>query len=79
MNFYWTSFPSASQRLLGCAASRKPPVLYNVQHLRSNKLDPVSLEDSANLPDPDVIAEEIAEDLQAALVQFEEILSDLRK
>ncbi|MBX7132751.1 MAG: type I restriction-modification system subunit M [Fimbriimonadaceae bacterium] len=29
-----------------------------------------SLEDSANLPDPDVIAREIVEDLQAALEQF---------
>ncbi len=29
-----------------------------------------SLEDSANLPDPDVIAAEIVEDLQAALEQF---------
>lgn len=38
-----------------------------------------SLEDSANLPDPDVIAAEIAEDLQAALDQFAQIASDLRK
>jgi type I restriction enzyme M protein len=38
-----------------------------------------SLEDSANLPDPDVIATEIVEDLQAALVQFAEIASDLKK
>jgi type I restriction enzyme M protein len=37
-----------------------------------------SLEDSANLPDPDVIAQEIAEDLQAALDQFETILGDLK-
>ena len=37
-----------------------------------------SLENSANLPDPDLIAEEIAEDLQAALDQFEAILSDLK-
>jgi hypothetical protein len=29
-----------------------------------------SLEDSANLPPPDVIAAEIVEDLQAALAQF---------
>ncbi len=29
-----------------------------------------SLEDSANLPDPDIIAAEIVEDLQAALAQF---------
>jgi type I restriction enzyme M protein len=38
-----------------------------------------SLEDSANLPDPDVIAAEIAEDLQAALDQFALIAGDLRK
>jgi hypothetical protein len=38
-----------------------------------------SLEDSANLPDPDVIAAEIAEDLQAALDQFTQIAADLRK
>ncbi len=36
-----------------------------------------SLEDSANLPDPDVLAIEIVEDLQAALVQFGEIMADL--
>jgi type I restriction enzyme M protein len=37
-----------------------------------------SLEDSANLPDPDVIAQEIVEDLQAALAQFAEIANDLK-
>jgi type I restriction enzyme M protein len=36
-----------------------------------------SLEDSANLPAPDVIAAEIMEDLQAALEQFSEIANDL--
>jgi type I restriction enzyme M protein len=36
-----------------------------------------SLEDSANLPDPDVIAGEIAEDLRAALEEFEAIQADL--
>ena len=36
-----------------------------------------SLEDSANLPAPDIIAAEIVEDLQAALEQFSEIASDL--
>ncbi len=36
-----------------------------------------SLEDSENLPPPDVIAAEIAEDLQAALEQFQEIYEDL--
>jgi type I restriction enzyme M protein len=38
-----------------------------------------SLEDSANLPDPDVIAAEIAEDLQAALDQFAAIAGDLKQ
>ena len=37
-----------------------------------------SLEDSANLPEPDVIAAEIAEDLQAALDQFATIAADLK-
>lgn len=36
-----------------------------------------SLEDSDNLPDPDVIAEEIVEDLEAALEQFRLIAEDL--
>ncbi len=38
-----------------------------------------SLEDSANLPDPDVIATDIAEDLQAALDQFAAIAADLKR
>ena len=38
-----------------------------------------SLEDSANLPDPDVIAAEIAEDLEAALQQFAAIAEDLKR
>ena len=36
-----------------------------------------SMEDTANLPSPDVIAEEILEDLRAALEQLEEIAGDL--
>ena len=36
-----------------------------------------SLENSDNLPDPDVLAQEIVEDLEAALEQFREIASDL--
>ena len=36
-----------------------------------------SLEDSANLPEPGVIAAEIVEDLRAALAQFEEIEADI--
>jgi len=37
-----------------------------------------SLEDSANLPDPSVIAAEIVEDLQAALDEFALIAADLK-
>ena len=36
-----------------------------------------SMEDTANLPPPDVIAEEIVEDLRAALEQLEEIAGEL--
>jgi len=38
-----------------------------------------SLEDSANLPDPDVLAQEIADDLRSALAQIEDILGDLEQ
>ena len=37
-----------------------------------------SLEDSSNLPEPDVIAAEIVEDLQAALDEFALIATDLK-
>lgn len=37
-----------------------------------------TLEDSADLPDPDIIAEEIVEDLQTALDQFAAIAGDLK-
>ena len=36
-----------------------------------------SLEDSENLPEPDILAQEIVEDLQAALEQFSLIAGDL--
>ena len=36
-----------------------------------------SMEDSANLPPPDQIADEIVEDLRSALDQLEEIAADL--
>jgi type I restriction enzyme M protein len=36
-----------------------------------------SLADSANLPDPDVIAKDIAENLEDALEQFRSIQEDL--
>jgi type I restriction enzyme M protein len=38
-----------------------------------------SLEDSANLPDPHVLAQEIADDLRSALSQIEDVLGDLEK
>jgi len=38
-----------------------------------------SLEDSANLSDPDVIAAQIAEDLQAALDQFAQIAAEPKR
>ena len=38
-----------------------------------------SLEDSENLPAPDILAHEIVEDLQAALVQFQAIAEDLEE
>ena len=38
-----------------------------------------ALEDSANLPAPEIIAADIVEDLQAALAQFAEIAADLKK
>jgi len=36
-----------------------------------------SLEDSAGLPEPHLLAEEIAEDLRSALEQIESVLGDL--
>ena len=38
-----------------------------------------SLQDSADLPDPHVLAREIADDLRSALGQMEEILADLEE
>lgn len=38
-----------------------------------------SLEDSDNLPEPDIIAREIVEDLEAALQQFSKIANDLEE
>lgn len=38
-----------------------------------------SLEDSANLPEPHVLAAEIADDLRSALEQVESVLADLQR
>jgi hypothetical protein len=40
--------------------------------------DKVSLEESASLSDLEVLAEEITEDLRAALAQIEDVLGDLQ-
>ena len=37
-----------------------------------------SLEESHNLPDPNVLAQEIVENLEAAFEEFREIAADLR-
>ena len=37
-----------------------------------------SLADLDNLPDPDVLAEEIAENLESALASFQQVLASLR-
>jgi type I restriction enzyme M protein len=37
------------------------------------------LEDSASLPDPHVLAQEIADDLRSALAQTEDVLADLEQ
>ena len=42
------------------------------------KRDKLSLEDSSTLPDPDILAAEIVEDLQAALDEFAQIAADLK-
>jgi type I restriction enzyme M protein len=38
-----------------------------------------NLEDSENLPEPDVLAQEIADDLQTALEQFSAIAAELKR
>jgi len=45
----------------------------------SSMVQDESLEESDNLPDPGVIAQEIADDLEAALEQFGLIAEDLRQ
>ena len=64
---------AAAQSALG------PPVC--LTHFPSARLwlKDESLEDSANLPDPDIIAQEIVEDLEAALSQFSTIAADLKR
>jgi type I restriction enzyme M protein len=52
-----------------------------ISHAKVNldifRLSDQSLEDSANLPDPDVLARKILADLEAALEQFRGIVDEL--
>ena len=41
-------------------------------------LDEQQAEDSASLPEPEVLAAEIAEDLEAALAEFAQIAAELK-
>jgi type I restriction enzyme M protein len=54
-----------------------PPVADYKASLDVFWLKDESLESADNLPDPDVIAAEIGEDLRAALEQFEAIQGEL--
>ncbi len=69
-------FPRHTQ---GLGASRRKAGALPALSLDIFWLKDESLEDSANLPDPDIIAAEVVEDLQAALAQFAEIAADLKQ
>jgi type I restriction enzyme M protein len=65
-------------------SAKEPPTQGNYIPINRDKasldifwLRDESLEDSDNLPNPDVLALEIVEDLEAALEQFREIANDL--
>jgi hypothetical protein len=49
------------------------------ESLRGTSFKDESLEDSTDLSDPDIIAQEIVEDLEAALSQFVTIAIDLKR
>ena len=53
------------------------PLHRNMQDTHISWVRDESVEDSANLPTPDAIAQEIVEDLLSTLEQFEEIGADL--
>ena len=65
------SWSHGSGKYAGCKIARDK-VNLDIFWLRDE-----SLEDSANLPDPDILAVEIMEDLRAALDQFSNIAGEL--
>lgn len=84
----WTTSRSATTRRIASSereTERFKPFAYQ-DLLKRDKvsldifwLKDESLETSATLPDPEIIAAEIAEDLQAALDQFAQIAGDLAR
>jgi hypothetical protein len=58
---------------------KEAPLMRDKLNLDIFWLKDESLEDSANLPEPDVIAAEIVEDRQAALAQVAEIANGLKR
>jgi hypothetical protein len=67
----------SSQRSLVPNINRLTMADQSNQLVQKRWLRDESLEESDNLPDPDVLAQEIIEDLEAALEQFREIAADL--
>jgi hypothetical protein len=59
------------------SSPKTPPT--NRQRSCWNWLKDEALEESANLPAPEIIAQEINDDLEAALEQFATIAEDVKK
>ena len=66
------SRPSASDRFTYDELIRRDKASLDISWLRD-----ASLEDTDNLPAPEVIAQELVEDLQAALVEFSAVAEQL--
>jgi hypothetical protein len=63
-------------KALKSPTAAKKPTVQTVQYVQTVQVVE-SFEVSENLRDPDVLAQEIVEDLEAALEQFREIAVDL--
>jgi type I restriction enzyme M protein len=67
------------ERLSGFDGSSEPGIKPDKVNLDIFWLRDKSLEESEDLPEPEVLAQEIADDLQAALEQFTVIVAELRE